>query len=194
MCGQYFFEDDPLALDLKELLAQLRARVRTTSLEEDSLTTGRICPADAVPAFVDGAAAMMQWGFHLPDNRLLINARSETAAQKPVFSAPLNTSRCILPASHFYEWQRMGKERVRYACRLQSGKPMYLAGLYRFEPQLPLPVFVILTRAAEGSIADIHDRMPVILDHEDVSTWLRDAAAAPQFFTAPAPKLVLQAV
>ena len=92
MCGQYFFEDDPLALDLKELLAQLRARVRTTSLEEDSLTTGRICPADAVPAFVDGAAAMMQWGFHLPDNRLLPDDKhlsdncSAAARQYPVRS------------------------------------------------------------------------------------------------------------
>lgn len=193
MCGQYFFDDDPLAMDLKELLAQLRARVNTTSLGDELIAYGRVCPSDAVAAFAGETALPMQWGFHLPDQRLLINARSETAAQKAMFAAPLKTGRCILPASHFFEWQHMGKERVRYECRLEQGKPMYLAGLYRFEPQRSLPVFVILTRAAEGSMAEIHDRMPVIVPQEGLRTWLCDDVHAPQIFTAPAPRLVLRA-
>ena len=194
MCGQYFFEDDPLALNLKELLAQLRARVNTTGVGDALIVHGRVCPSDTVAAFAGEVALPMQWGFHLPGNRLLINARSETAADKPMFSAPLQSARCILPASHFFEWQRMGKERVRYACRLEQGKPMYLAGLYRFEPKLALPVFVILTREAQGAMAEIHDRMPVIVPQDALDTWLHDDSAAPQLFTAPAPRLLLQAV
>lgn len=194
MCGQYFFEDDPLALDLKELLAQLRARVSTTSIGDELIAHGRVCPSDTVAAFAGGTALPMQWGFHLPNRQLLINARSETAAAKQLFSAPLQSARCILPASHFFEWQRMGKERVRYECRLEHGQPMYLAGLYRFEPALSLPVFVILTRQAEGAMAEIHDRMPVIVPEEGLQTWLHDDLAAPQLFTAPAPRLLLQAV
>lgn len=194
MCGQYFFEDDPLALDLKELLAQLRARVNTTSLGDELISRGRVCPSDAVAAFAGETAVPMKWGFHLPGDRLLINARSETAAEKPLFAQPLQNARCILPAKHFFEWQRMGKERVRYACKLEHDAPMYLAGLYRFEPKLSLPVFVILTRQAEGAMADIHDRMPVIVPQDGLKTWLHDDAAAPQLFTAPAPRLLLQAV
>lgn len=181
-------------MDLKELLAQLRARVSTTSIGDELISHGRVCPSDTVAAFAGDAALPMQWGFHLPNDRLLINARSETAAAKPMFSAPLQNARCILPASYFFEWQRMGKERIRYACRLEGGRPMYLAGLYRFEPTLSLPVFVILTRQAEGAMADIHDRMPVIVPQEGLRTWLHDDEAAPQLFTAPAPRLLLQAI
>ena len=194
MCGQYFLEDDPLATDLKELLAQLRARKNTTGAGDEWIARGKVSPSDTVAAYTGAIALPMQWGFHLPGSRLLINARSETAADKPLFSAPLQSARCILPASHFFEWQRMGRERVRYACKLEQDQPMYLAGLYRFEPDLTHPVFVILTREAEGAMAEIHDRMPVILPQEGLETWLHDDLSAPQLFTAPAPRLLLQAV
>ena len=73
-------------------------------------------------------AFAMHWGYRLPDGKLLINARSETADTKPLFRESLALRRCALPASGYYEWNA-GRE--RHEVLPTKEKTIYLAGLYR---------------------------------------------------------------
>ena len=105
----------------------------------------------------------------------MINARSETVAEKPAFRAAFKRRRCLIPASGFYEWQKTG-----------SGKqPMYIhpadAPLFAFAGlwetwQIPgggeLDSCTILTTTPNSFMRSIHDRMPVILEPEDFGMWL----------------------
>lgn len=129
---------------------------------------------------------LMRWGF-LPgwvkDPKgfpLLINARAETIAGKPAFRAAARRRRCVFLADAFYEWRREGGEKAPFAVRMRDGGPMPIAGLWETwsDPQGgELDTAAILTTDANGLVAAIHDRMPVILDPRDLDAWL-DADAA----------------
>jgi putative SOS response-associated peptidase YedK len=112
----------------------------------------------------------MRWGFTAFDGKPLINARSETALAKPTFAASMRERRCLILASGYYEWQRVGSKRVQY--RFFSAKPLLLAGCYHTEKDAALPSFVILTRDAAPAFAQIHERMPVVIPHQRASEWL----------------------
>lgn len=133
---------------------------------------------------------VMRWGL-IPSwaddpaigNRL-INARSETAAEKPSFRAALKQRRCLVPVDGFYEWHATakGKTRQPHLIRLKNGQPFALAGLWE---QWTAPdgelveSFTILTTDANDVLRPIHDRMPVIVAPEDYDRWL-DAATEPE--------------
>ena len=112
----------------------------------------------------------MKWGYTLPDGKPVTNARSETAAEKPMFRDGMLNRRCLVPASNYFEWERRGRERVKYAIRPAGHPVLYMAGVYRMEGGRP--VFAILTRAPAEPIAFIHDRMPVILPADAQAAWL----------------------
>ena len=149
-------------------------------------TCGEIFPTDIVPVIANGReggtrtggairpgrprAFAMRGGYTLSGSRRVINARSETAAERPMFSDSMRTRRLLIPASGYYEWLRHDKKAQKYAIRPGAGGTMYMAGIYRFEAGTP--VFTILTREPEPSIAFIHDRMPVILPREAAGDWL----------------------
>lgn len=119
----------------------------------------------------------MRWGYSGYKNQI-INARSETAAEKPMFRKSLLERRCLIPASGYYEWKRTesgSKSKQKYALYCPS-RPIYMAGLWRQEQGEALPVFVILTREAAPAIANIHDRMPVILPDGTRQDWLSAGA------------------
>ncbi|MCC2096567.1 MAG: SOS response-associated peptidase [Hyphomicrobiales bacterium] len=156
-----------------------------------------IAPTQPVPVIrmergPDGANArhfvLVRWGF-LPgfvkdpkDFPLVINARSETAAEKPSFRNALRRRRCIIAADAFYEWQRdrdgKGKEKkpsIPFLIRRRDGAPMALAGLWEtwIGPNgEEMDTACILTTGANSLIEPIHDRMPVILEPDDFDTWL----------------------
>jgi len=123
----------------------------------------------------------LRWGL-LPhwmenplDGPLMINARQETAHQKPAFRGAFERRRCLLPATGFYEWQRVGTSRVPYSVTLADPQTFAFAGLWeRWQPagQMPIESVVILTTAANDSLASIHDRMPVMLSAEAFESWL----------------------
>ena len=116
----------------------------------------------------------MRWGFQMGEKAaLLINARSETAAEKPTFANGWRQRRCLIPAAYYYEWQRAGEgKRQKFALKPEQPGEYYLAGLYRYDRDRQLPSFVVLTRAAEQDIAFIHHRMPVLLAGEAAEEWL----------------------
>lgn len=116
----------------------------------------------------------------------LINARSETVFEKPSFRSSASSRRCIVPMDGFYEWRtvydtprpaKSPKEPV-YVTR-SDGQPLAVAGLWASwrdpaagEEAPWLHTCCIVTTAANDTMAPIHDRMPVILEHDDWSTWL----------------------
>lgn len=138
---------------------------------------GDIRPSRQAPVLIDEAqgvaARQMVWGFPSPEGGLVINARCETAAEKPLFRNAMMARRCVLPASFFYEWDR-GKCRYRFCDPLDQ--PLYLAGLY--QPFDGVLRFVILTTGAAGEMVGIHDRMPLCLRPQDVKPWLHSVSAA----------------
>ncbi|BAZ13006.1 hypothetical protein NIES4071_48400 [Calothrix sp. NIES-4071] len=105
----------------------------------------------------------------------LINARSETVAEKPSFRSAFKKRRCLIVADGFYEWQRTEGKKQPFRFQLQEKQPFGFAGLWE-QWQSPdgeeIDTCTILTTAANDLMAPIHDRMPVILKPEDYDLWL----------------------
>lgn len=127
-------------------------------------------------------ASMLRWGL-IPSwskdraigNRL-INARSETASEKPAFRAAYRKRRCVIPVDGFYEWRAepSGKQPV-YICA-RDGNPFRFAGLWESwsgrDGAGAVETFTILTRAPNTYIERVHKRMPVIVDADTSVSWL----------------------
>ena len=181
MCGRYWIETDDTSEQLKEIIATLNRR-QAESETPKSIKTGEVFPTDIVPVVANSRSLkktpfLMQWGFSGfgREKRPIINARSETAMERPMFREPLLERRCLIPASHYFEWQTQGRTKIKHAIR--TIEPMiFMAGIYRFEKDKPLPVFSILTRSAAPEIEHIHDRMPVILPSSLCVEWLKPDA------------------
>ena len=112
-------------------------------------TSSEISPSDCVPVVANNKNLIpspfaMQWGYTLSDGKKIINARSETAAGKPLFRDGMENRRCLIPAGNYFEWEKRGKEKIKYAIRPADSPSMYMAGIYRLEKGKP--VFTILTR------------------------------------------------
>lgn len=126
--------------------------------------------------------ASLRWGlipFWSKDARIgyrMFNARAETAHRLPVFRAAFRSRRCLIPVSGFYEWDRRGKNRQPWHIRRADGAPLALAGLWEQWQEeggaLRIESAAILTTAASGRVAELHHRMPVILEPEDFEGWL----------------------
>ena len=151
---------------------------------------------------------MMRWGL-IPswakDEKIgysTFNARSEELAGKPSFRAAWKAGRrCIVPVSGFYEWKKITpKEKQPYLVRLNGGGVMGLAGLWeerKREGGEVQKTFTIVTTSANKFMSELHDRMPVILDHETASAWLNEDETTPDNATAmmkPCPDSLLSMV
>jgi putative SOS response-associated peptidase YedK len=105
----------------------------------------------------------------------LINARSETVAEKPSFRAAFKRRRCLVLADGFYEWQKLNGKKQPTFIHMADRFPFALAGLWETW-QSPdggeLDTCTILTTTPNELMAPIHNRMPVILEPEDYNTWL----------------------
>jgi putative SOS response-associated peptidase YedK len=143
------------------------------------------------------------WGFRpfwTDDDRgrSWINARAETAWDSPAFGPALRTTRCVVPADAFYEWDRTASPRQPYAIGpIGRGEMLPLAGIYTASRHAA-PTVAILTIAPNDLVARIHDRMPVILERHLVADWLDPltppADLAPMLLAAPEDSLRMWAV
>jgi putative SOS response-associated peptidase YedK len=108
----------------------------------------------------------------------MINARSESAATKPAYRTSMASRRCILPADGWYEWQRDGKVKQPYFTTRKDGASLALAGLWtvwraKDKPDSqPLVTCSVLTMDAVDQLAEVHDRMPVLLPPDSWNAWL----------------------
>jgi len=104
-----------------------------------------------------------------------INARAETAAEKPAFRAAFRRRRCLVLADGFYEWRKTGRQKQPYFLRLRDDRPFAFAGLWEAwegAEHSYIESCTILTTDANERVAPIHNRMPVILAREDHDRWL----------------------
>lgn len=106
-----------------------------------------------------------------------INARCETAATSGMFRQALDRRRCLIPADGFYEWKRLDeKNKQPYFIHRKDDDVFCFAGLWeRWKPDPdaePVDTFTILTTTPNRLMAEIHDRMPVILEEKDYPLWL----------------------
>jgi putative SOS response-associated peptidase YedK len=135
----------------------------------------------AVPAGSGRELALLRWGL-IPSwskdpaigNRL-INARAETVREKPSFRNAFRRHRCLIPASGFYEWQRLERGKQPYFVRMRDERLFAFAGLWdRWESpdKEAIETCTILTTAANAVLAPIHDRMPVIVSPAEYDRWL----------------------
>ena len=131
---------------------------------------------------------LLRWGLvpswaTRPDSGLkMINARVETAAERPAFRRAFERYRCLIIADGFYEWRRLpsGPKRAFHITRSDGGLFAF-AGLWSIwyrQDAHTLRTCTILTTAANRAIAPLHDRMPVILDPDAEAAWL-DPAQSP---------------
>jgi putative SOS response-associated peptidase YedK len=104
-----------------------------------------------------------------------INARSETAAEKPAFRDPMRYRRCLIPADAFYEWKRNGAAKQPYCFEMKEGELFAFAGLWDGWKDASgnwIKTCSILTTTPNAVTSAIHDRMPVILDRDSYDLWL----------------------
>ena len=176
MCGRYFI--DLAQAELLDIARELERQNQASPHPLPLKTQGEIFPSDLVPAQTGpGQYQVMQWGFRAFDKRLIINARSETALEKPLFRKAMQDRRCLLPASGYYEWQALQGKKQRFAFSPPQGI-LLLAGCYRQEADKIPPVFVILTREAQPAFSHIHKRMPVIIPPDQAQAWLQEGPEA----------------
>ena len=165
MCGRYSFDVNANP-DFQKLIDQ--AKNHLTNKQLTLLQRGEIAPGQTAFLFTRNAAGhyhttLARWGFASRSARLIINARSETADSSPFFQS---CRRCLVYAGGYYEWSA---DHTRYLFLHQRGT-IGLGGLLHREADGRLS-FVILTQAASGKAAEIHDRMPLAYDHDSADAF-----------------------
>jgi putative SOS response-associated peptidase YedK len=135
-------------------------------------------------------AVAMRWGLvpwwadDLSFGNRAINARSESAARKPAFREAFARRRCLVPASGFYEWEKVSDGKTKQPWYVKPGGDggCAFAGLWeRWRPkdapegEAPVETFTILTTKANPMLAPVHDRMPVVIAPERFEEWLDPA-------------------
>ena len=175
MCGRYSLttSNDNLAqrFDFNPNDAKL--------LQSNNITPSKLALIIASPKG-QRLPAPMTWGFpsQRPDNgpySRIINARSETAADKPTFSYSFANRRCLVPANSFFESKPTQYGKRPYRIQLNSGAPFAIAGIWKprhTSGAKPIFEFVILTVPPNDQVAEIHDRMPAILLPQHEALWL----------------------
>lgn len=190
MCCRYYMESSPELKPFVDRAMQSSLREKLiTKLGRPLKTEGEVKPTDIAPVIAPAKSNQsptvfpMVWGFTNPraeNGAPLLNARSETAAQKPFWKESWNRRRCIIPASYYFEWEHLtgsdGKTKTGQKYMIQTeGSPLtFLAGLYGFEERngITIPVFTVLTRDPGEGIRFIHDRMPVVLPEDAIHAWV----------------------
>ncbi len=105
----------------------------------------------------------------------MINARAETAHERPAFRAAFRRRRCLVPADGYYEWQKAATHKQPFYIRVDGGKPFAMAGLWEHwedDGGNALETYTVLTTDANEATRHLHDRMPVILDKTQYARWL----------------------
>jgi putative SOS response-associated peptidase YedK len=184
MCGRFTLTVTPETLaHLFRLLEAALPRPRYNIAPTQAVAVVRQAP-DQPGRVLD----FMRWGLIPPwaeDARIgnrLINARSETVAEKPAFRSAFRRKRCLIPADSFFEWKKENGKQP-YCIRLKDGAPFAFAGLWESwknpEGQI-VESCTLLTTTANEVVRPIHERMPVILEPAVYDTWLDPAVQKPE--------------
>lgn len=185
MCGRYQFS------------AQESAQILEIVKEAQKNQAGReapwgseIFPSQSAPVLVWDAsgeklrAQAAVWGFPKTGGGVVINARAETVREKRMFRGCIARRRCVVASTGFFEWDL---DRRQYLFRLPGAAHLYMAGIYDdFDGARR---FCILTTAANDSMREIHDRMPVVLEERGLAAWAASEKDSFEILAAPPPRL-----
>lgn len=166
MCGRYYIETD-MTDEIEQIVRTVDRKIRQIR--------GDIFPGTPAPVIAVGEdgleACVKRWGFTgFGRQKIIFNARSETALEKSMFRGCVLHTRCLIPAGGFYEWNR-AKEKFTF--RDPDSRVLYMAGCFRREEGEDR--FVILTTQANESVSPVHERMPLILKRNEIAGWLGDS-------------------
>jgi putative SOS response-associated peptidase YedK len=176
MCGRYTLQDPErlnalVASITEEAYAGLAARFNVAPSQEN--------PVVATDPKGQRHATAMRWGLVPYWDRsetpkfAPINARSEEMFAKPTFKQSLQKRRCVVPADGYYEWKRRDERtKTPYLISLKDRQPFFFAGIYESATEVRPATYALLTCAPNPTLAEIHNRMPVILPAEAVGRWL----------------------
>lgn len=169
-------------------MKQIVARFSAQSTFLDSEPIYNAGPSMFLPVVIETGpdireVKLMHWGLISPrhgQGRPLptpINARAETLTEKPMFKRLVATRRCLVPATGFYEWRGSSKRKQPYYIHLTDQPLFALAGLWddtrpEGAPDIVAGSFTIITTRPNSMMAEIHDRMPVILEPDEEAIWL----------------------
>lgn len=175
MCGRF---------SLATTKEKLQQQLQLLEMEDELLVSYNIAPTQLAYVVTNenpGRLETLNWGLvprWSPDGKnggKLINARREDIAEKPSFREPIRRHRCLVPADSFYEWRREGKRKLPYRILLKNGDLMVFAGIWDTwqKGEVKLKTFSIITTEANAEMADLHNRMPVLLTtREEQRSWL----------------------
>lgn len=193
MCGRYAITSAPEAM---------RRLFKTTNPLPNFQASFNVAPTQNViavrfnPETRERHLDVLRWGLvpiWAKDQSIgskLINARCETVTTKPAFRDAFRKRRCLIPADVFYEWKGKPGAKQPYAIARVDGEPMAFAGLWERWKSLEGEVVrscTIVTTDANQKVAELHDRMPVILGADDWSRWLGEDDGDPESLMRPCP-------
>jgi putative SOS response-associated peptidase YedK len=177
MCGR-FTQQRP-ASELAEIFAaepladELGARYNVAPTDEAFVVVQRE-ERRAITAYRWGL--IPHWATERKAGSRMFNARAETLTASPAFRDAFRRKRCLVPVDSFYEWRRLGGARQPFRVARADGRPLVLAGLWAGwrDPEIDAVVrtFTIVTTSPNDQLADLHDRMPVILPDDAWAPWL----------------------
>lgn len=181
MCGRYVVKSSPRRIREQFGIPEKAGSART----EGWRPRFNLAPQQEAPIirWIAGRRCLdsLRWGLVPPwaedpaiGNRL-INARSESAPDKPAFRAAFQSRRCIVPADGFYEWEVCASGKQPFYIHRKDGALLAMAGLWECwnaPDGKPLESFTILTTAANAWMKQLHDRMPAILRDDETTRWL----------------------
>jgi putative SOS response-associated peptidase YedK len=195
MCGRYTLSSPgEVIADLFGLTEPPRLQARFNVAPTQQAPVVRVLAPGSPPAL-----ELLRWGLvpywakEASIGNRLINARAESAAEKPAFRQSFRKQRCLVVADGFYEWKKEGPAKQPFLIRREDRLPFAFAGLWaswRDPAGPPLETFTILTTAPNDLLRPLHDRMPVILARDDHALWLDPAGGDPgrlQSLMVPAP-------
>ena len=176
MCGRYTPLTEDEIVEVRDIIQSISLKLAKDELAGYETTFAEVAPTNRSPVVISDGRELTfehaQFGFEKWDGKgVIINARCETIHEKPMFKEHINTGRCVVPASGYYEWKREGQTRkLKHLIKDRHGNLLFMAGLWR--DGKTGREFVIITKDPVGEILDIHDRMPVVLKTDQIESWL----------------------
>lgn len=175
MCGRYILYSDKEERVIKSIIEEVNKKYQIT------IKKGDIYPTDLAPVYTTRSdhqgmdLDLKKWGYHrhFGKNTQLINARSETVVEKALFRDDFLNRRCLIPALGFYEWNKE-KEKFRFT---GIDELIYLGGFFH-KKSAGVDEFLIMTKPPVELVAQVHNRMPVIISPDQAMDFLYSTDAA----------------
>ena len=177
MCSRYYVDPDMIE-EIIKVVQKIDQKIHPTRKD--------IRPTDFAPVIGQSEygleLSMCRWGYPMSkEKNLIFNARVETVMDKPSFQNGILYHRLLIPADGFYEWNSQ-KEKSTFS--RSDSSVLYMAGFcdwFKNERR-----FVILTTAANDSMKKTHDRMPLILEREQIADWFDNSKMSALLYQTPA--------